>query len=124
MHNDLGSFTVGYKQLGHCFPNDCFKCKKWLGSSKNNISKLGSFKLLEWLVTFFYDGIQAQSKIKLLGWLANPILIVCILGKLSQEFPKNLGTLRNNYFLPKLLVTYGITVIFEHDGISHEESHM
>ena len=60
-----------------------------------------------WLVTFFYDGIQAQSKIKLLGRLANPILILCILGKLSQEFPKNLGTLRNNYFMPKLLVTYG-----------------
>ena len=35
--------------------------KKWLGSSKNNISKLGSFKLLGWLATFFYGGIQAQS---------------------------------------------------------------
>ena len=29
------------------------------------------------------------------------------MGKQSQEFPKNLGTIVNNYFLPKLLVTYG-----------------
>ena len=32
-----------------------------LGSSKNNISKSGNFKLLGWLATFFYGGIQAQS---------------------------------------------------------------
>ena len=35
-------------------------------------------------------------------------LIFVFLGKLSQEFPKNLGGLLNNYFLPKLLVTYGM----------------
>ena len=37
-------------------------------------------------------------------------LIFVFLGKLSQEFPKNLGKLLNNYFPPKLLVTYGILV--------------
>ena len=47
--------------LGTIFPNNQLKCKKWLGSSKNNISKLGNFKLLGWLATFFYGGIQAQS---------------------------------------------------------------
>ena len=31
-----------------------------------------------------------------------------VLGKQSQEFPKKLGTLEINYFLPKLLVTYGM----------------
>ena len=30
-----------------------------------------------------------------------------ILGKHNQEFPKKLGRLVINYFLPKLLVTYG-----------------
>ena len=29
--------------------------------AKNNISKLGSFKLIGWQTTFFYGGIQAQS---------------------------------------------------------------
>ena len=53
--------TVGYEQLGHCLLNNQLKCKKWLGNSKNNISKLGSFKLLGWLATFFYGDIQAQS---------------------------------------------------------------
>ena len=39
-----------------------YECKKWLGSSKSNISKLGSFRLLGWLATFYYNGgIQAQS---------------------------------------------------------------
>ena len=56
-------------------------------------SKLGSFKLLGWLATFFYGGIQAQSYIKLLGWLANPILILIFLGKHSQEFLENLDRL-------------------------------
>ena len=39
--------------------------------------------------------------------LAYPILIIIILGKQSQESPKNLGKLVIHYFLPKLLVTYG-----------------
>ena len=78
----------------------------WLGSPKNNISKLGSFRLLGWLATFSCDGIQAQRLIKLLGWLTNPTLIL-VLGKHSQEFIENLGRLVINYFLPKLLVTYG-----------------
>ena len=37
----------------------------------------------------------------------NHNIILFFLGKQSQEFPKNLGALVNNYFLPKLLVTYG-----------------
>ena len=45
------------------------------------------------------------------GWLAKPILIYLFLGKKSQEFPKHLGRLLNKYFLPKLLVTYGTTVV-------------
>ena len=53
--------------LGIVLPNNQLKCKKWLGNSKNNISKPGSFKLL--------------------GWLANPILILIFLGKQSQELP-------------------------------------
>ena len=68
---------------------------------------MGSFRLLGWLATFFYGGIQAQLSIKSLEWLANPILIITILGKHSQEFLENLGRLVINYFLPKLLVTYG-----------------
>ena len=35
------------------------------------------------------------------------MLIIIILGKQSQEFLENLGTLVINYLLPKLLVTYG-----------------
>src|ERR1700738_891833 len=45
-----------------------------------------------------------------------------ILGKQSQEFPKNLGALVNNYFLPKLLVTYGIDWMhkdYMHKGYKH-----
>ena len=63
-----------------------------------NILKLGSFNLLGWLATFFYGGIQAQSYIKLLGWLAYLVLIIIILGKQSQEFPKKLGKLVIHYF--------------------------
>ena len=40
-------------------------------------------------------------------WLDNPVLIIIVLGKQSQEFPKNLGRLVSNYCLPNLLVTYG-----------------
>ena len=73
----MGAFT--YRRLLAAWALFCLiinRCKTWLGSSKNNISKLGIFKLLGWLATFFYGGIQAQNKIKLLGCLANPILFL------------------------------------------------
>ena len=52
-----------------------------------------------------FGKIISQSRAVL--WLDNPILII-FLGKQSQEFPKKLGKLIINYFLPKLLVTYGM----------------
>ena len=54
-----------------------------------------------------------MGSFKLLGWLTNPVLILFCLGKQSHEFPKNLGRLVINYFLPKLLVTYGILFIIK-----------
>ena len=56
--------------LGIVLPNNQLKCKKWLGSLKNDISKLGPFKLL--------------------GWLANPVLIYIIFkqteSRISRKF--------------------------------------
>jgi hypothetical protein len=72
--------------LGTVLPNNQLKCKKWLGGSKNIISKLGSFKLLGWLHTFYYGGIQAQSKCKSLGWLDNSISILWFVGKQIKNF--------------------------------------
>ena len=45
---------------------------------------------------------------RLFGWLANPVLIIYFLSKQSHDFPKKLGNLVINYFLPKLLVSYSI----------------
>ena len=39
------------------------------------------------------------------------MFIYLFLGKHSQQFPENLGRLVINYFLPKLLVTYGNHVL-------------
>ena len=66
-----------------------------------------------------------KSQIELLGWLANLVLIVIILGKQSQEFPKNIGRLVNNYFMPKLLVTYGSRGVFffVFDHIKHPSNY-
>ena len=52
--------------------------------------------------------VQFKHKVKLnyLGWLANPILNIIILGKQSEEFLENLGRLVINYLLPEMLVTY------------------
>ena len=42
--------------------------------------------------------------------------LIKFLGKHNQEFPKNLGKLVINYFLPKLLVTYGSSPILFYDS--------
>ena len=50
-----------------------------------------------------------KVKLILLGWLANPVCLFFFVffSNKVKNFQKKLGTLRNNYFLPKLLVTYG-----------------
>ena len=64
--------------------------QKVVRHSKNNVSKFGSFKSLGWLATIFYGGIQAQIKIKLIGWLAKPMFIfILFLANIVKNFQQN-----------------------------------
>ena len=45
--------------------------------------------------------------LEFMSFWTTPNLLLLFLGKQSQKFLQNLGKLVINYFLPKLLVTYG-----------------
>ena len=52
--------------------------------------------------------VAFRHRVKSPGWLANPILNYLILGKHNQEFLDNSGIHVFKYFMPELLVIYGI----------------